>query len=436
MSVVRMKDEAETTRAVSGSGMDRVIEKRTLPRRIRYAIGGAIALALLGGIYVAAPDGQSQTVPAARITVSTVTDGRFEDTLPVRARVTPLVSVYLDAIEGGRVEKVLVEDGATVEKGQLLAVLSNAELQLSVLARQTEVTQQLNSMRALELQLSQTRFQNDRALLESELALRKAQRQYDREAPLAVKGFVAGKTFKDTTDELAFQKDRHGVVARTRHTDEQLQTNQLAQLREAAASLESSLALARASLDALNIRAPVAGTLSAFSIQVGQSMGRGERLGQIDSAGRNKLAATVDEFHLPRIRPGQSAAVEWRGKTYPLTVAKIYPTVVNGTFEIDLQFKGDEPPQLQRGQTLQPRLTLGDPSRARLIPNGAFYNDTGGSWVFVVAPDGDEAVKRQVRLGRRNSDNIEVLDGLDPGEKVITSPYTGFADKDRLDLET
>ena len=259
MSVVRIKDEAESTGAVSGSGMDRVIEKRTLPKTIRYAIGGALALALLSVIYVATPDGQSQSVSAARITVSTVTDGRFEDTLPVRARVTPLVSVYLDAIEGGRVEKVLVEDGATVEKGQLLAVLSNAELQLSVLARQTEVTQQLNSMRALELQLSQTRFQNDRALLESELALRKAQRQYEREAPLAVKGFVAGKTFKDTTDELAFQKDRHGVVARTRHTDEQLQTNQLAQLREAAASLESSLALARASLDALNIRAPDSG---------------------------------------------------------------------------------------------------------------------------------------------------------------------------------
>lgn len=436
MSVVRIKNETESqSGANSGGGMDRVIEKRTLPKRLKYALGGVAALTILGGLYAVMPDGQSQTIPAERVMISTVTESEFEDTLPLRARVTPLVSVYLDAIEGGRVERVLVEDGAAVEKGQLLAVLSNAELQLSVLARQTEVTQQLNSMRGLELALSQTRFQNDRSLLEADLELRKAQRQYDREAPLAAKGFVAGKTFRDTADDLAFQKERYAVVQRTRRTDERLQSSQLAQLRASAASLESSLALARASLDALNLRAPVSGTLSAFSIQVGQSMARGERLGQIDSAGRNKLSATVDEFHLPRIQPGQQASVDWNGKTYPLTVAKIYPTVVNGTFEIDLQFKGDEPPQLQRGQTLQPRLTLGDPSRARLIPNGAFYNDTGGSWVFVVAPDGDEAVKRPVRLGRRNSEFIEVLDGLDPGEKVLTSPYTGFADKDRLDLE-
>ena len=224
------------------------------------------------------------------------------------------------------------------------------------------------------------------------------------------------------------------MIRRTQATDERLQSTQLAQLRASTASLNQSLELANASLDALNLRAPVTGQLTAFSIQVGQSFTRGERLGQIDSAGRNKLRAQVDEFYLGRVTEGQIANAEVGGRAYRMRVSKIYPQVRNGAFEVDLQFVGQEPADLQRGQTVQTRLTLGDPAPALLIPNGAFYNETGGNWVFVVSPDGDSAVKRQVRLGRRNADFIEVLDGLDPGERVITSPYTGFAERDRLDL--
>lgn len=419
----------------SGGAMDRVVARRTLPLKMKIALGAVGAIALLGIGWSYMPSGSSQTLPAERVAISTVTQGRFDDFLPLRARVTPLITVYLDAIEGGRVEEVLVEDGANVQKGQLLARLSNAELQLSVLARQTEVTQQLNSMRSQELALSQNRLTNSRALLEADLALKKAQRQYEREAPLAARGFVAGRTFADTRDDLTYQRDRRAVLAHTQSTDERLQSSQLGQLRASAETLQSSLAVARASLEALDLRAPVAGTVSAFSIQVGQSMARGERLGQIDSPGRNKLVAGIDEYYLPRVQLGQTATVDWNGKSYRMKVAKIYPTVRNGQFEIDLQFLDSEPPQIQRGQTLQAKLTLGDPVRARLIPNGSFYNDTGGSWVFVVTPDGGEAVKRAVRLGRRNADFIEILDGLEPGEKVLTSPYTGFADKDRLVLE-
>lgn len=435
MSVVRMKSDPNDATPPSGGAMDRVVESKSLPMRAKLAIGGAALALFLILFYAFAPDGQSQTIAADRATVSTVTEGKFEDFLPLRARVTPLVTVYLDAIEGGRVEEVLVEDGATVQKGQLLAVLSNAELQLSVLARQTEVTQQLNSMRSQELALAQNRLQNERNLLEADLATRKVARQFERERPLAEKGFVAGKTFRDTSDDLAYQRDRLEVLRRGQATDERLQTNQLAQLRASAASMGSSLELARATLDALNLRAPVSGQLSGFSIQVGQSMGRGERLGQIDSPGSNKLIASVDEYYLGRVAVGQKATVDYGGKTFSLRVTKIYPQVRNGAFEVDLQFLGDEPADIQRGQTLQPRLTLSDPAQALLIPNGAFYNETGGAWVFVVTPDGTEAVKREVRLGRRNAEFIEVLDGLEPGEKVLTSPYTGFADKDRLDLE-
>jgi len=416
--------------------MDRVVAASGLSGRVKIGIAAALGFGLLVLFYLFAPTGESQTVAAERLTISTVTKGRFDDFLPLRARVTPLVSVYLDAIEGGRVEQVLVEDGAMVRKGQMLAMLSNAELQLSVLARQTEVTQQINSMRSQELALAQSRLANERALIEANLLARRAQRQYEVQKPLADKGFVAGRTMKDSQDDYAASRRRSEVLRRSQATDERLQSSQLAQLRASTESLNSSLGIARATLDALNLRAPVDGQLTAFSIQVGQSLSRGERLGQIDSAGRNKIVAQVDEFYLGRVEPGQIATVDHGGKAYRAKVAKIYPQVRNGTFEVDLIFVGQEPAGLNRGQTLQVRLTLGDPTPALLIPAGAFYNETGGAFIFVVAPGGGSAVKRPVRLGRRNSEYIEVLDGLEPGERVITSPYTGFADKDRLDLET
>jgi HlyD family secretion protein len=419
-----------------GAAMDREIPTRRLGRRALIAIGAGVAIigALL--FYFLAPSGASQSVAAERLTISPVTRGVFEDFLPLRARVTPLVTVFLDAVEGGRVERLLVEDGATVAKGQLLAVLSNADLQLSTLARQTEVEQQLNNMRSQELALAQTRSANQREIILAELDAAKARRQYEVQRPLADRGFVAGRVFRDSADDLRYQQRRSGVLRQSSATDERLQSSQLRQLRASAAGLAASLQIARDSLDQLNLRAPVAGQLTAFSAQLGQSMQRGERLGQIDSPGRNKLEADVDEFYLGRVVLGQRATLDQNGKAYSLKVAKIYPQVRNGQFRVDLTFVGAEPAGVQRGQTLQARLTLSDPAKARLIPNGSFYNDTGGNWVFVVAADGRSATRRNVRLGRRNTDFVEVIDGLDPGERVITSPYTGLTDKDRLSIET
>lgn len=434
MSVVSMKGVEKGRGPQSGSGMDRVVETRRLPKWAKFAGAGAAVLLALLLFWWFAPARNSQTIAADRLTISTVQKGRFDDFVPLRGRVTPLVTVFLDAVEGGRVEKLYVEDGAMVKKGQLLAELSNSDLQNNLLARQADVSREMNSMRNMELALAQTRVNDRRNLIEAELTADKARRQYEMQRPLAAKGFIAGRTVRDSKDDYDASRRRLEVLKAGQSTDERLQTSQLAQLRASNASLSQSLAIARSTLDALNLRAPVDGQLTAFSIQVGQSLQRGERLGQVDSAGHNKLMADVDEFYLGRVQPGQTATVDSGGKTYKAKVAKIYPQVRNGTFQIDLWFVDGEPTDIQRGQTLQVKLTLGDPSPARLIPNGAFYTETGGSWVFVVAPDGRSAVKRQVRLGRRNADMIEVLDGLEPGEKVITSPYTGFADKDRLDL--
>jgi HlyD family secretion protein len=436
MSVVRMKKSKDSPAPVSGSGMDQVIETKRLPGWAKWG-GGGLALLLAALLFWwFSPSGSSETVEADHITISQVTRGTFEDFIPLRAKVTPLITVFIDSLEGGRVEKILVEDGATLRKGQMIAVLSNADLQLSTLRDQAEVEQQINAMRSQELALAQTQLTDERAILESRLAVQKAKRQLDMEKPLAEQGFVAKRQFADTQDQHAFELQRAEVLKRTQATDQQLQRSQLAKLRESASSLQSSLALARANLEALNLRSPVDGQLSGFNIQVGQSLQRGERIAQIDSPGHNKLQAGVDEFYLGRIAIGQKANLDWNGKRFTARVTKIYPQVQNGQFQIDLQFIGAEPDNIQRGQTMQTRLTLSDPAPAVLLPNGAFYNDTQGAWVFVVAPDGRSAIRRDVRLGRRNTDTVEVLDGLTPGEHVITSPYTGYTDKSRLNLKS
>jgi HlyD family secretion protein len=416
--------------------MDRVIVRKKIDKRILIGAGAGAILLLFLLFWLFAPRSGSQTVNPNRLTIAEAKQGIFEDFLPLRARVAPLVTVYLDAVEGGRVEELAVEDGATVVKGQLLAVLSNADLQLSTLARQTEVEQQLTNMRSQELALQQTRSSNRRELNQALTDLSKAQRLHDLQRPLAEKGFVPGKVFNDTKDDLEYQKNRLAILKRSIAEDEALQASQLGQLRASTTSLNQSLSIARSSLSQLRLLAPVSGQLSGFSIQLGQSLQQGERLGQIDSAGRNKLEADVDEFYLGRVAVGQSASIEVDGKTYGMKVAKIYPQVRNGQFRIDLVFDGPEPGSIQRGQTMQTKLTLGDSSRALMIPNGAFFNDTGGNWVFVVDEGGKSAERRPVQLGRRNNDFIEVLDGLKPGERIITSTYSGLVDRDHLSFDT
>jgi HlyD family secretion protein len=431
VSLVELR-RSTRSEAVTGGAMDRVIERKRIDPRILIA-GAATALLLIILVFwLFAPRSDSVSVARDRLTIAPVERGVFEDFLPLRARVTPLVTVYLDAVEGGQVQKKLVEDGAQVVQGQLLAVLSNAELQLSTLEKQAEVEQQLNNMRSQELALLNTRNANLRDLNQAETDLAKARRQYDLYKPLAEKGFVSSKTFNDARDDLEYQSNRLRILRQSIAQNEALQSSQLAQLRAASGSLNSSMGVARDSLGQLNIRAPVTGQLSGFDIQLGQSLQQGERVGQIDSAGGDKLQADVDEFYLGRVAVGQTASADMDGKTYRLKVAKVYPQVRNGQFQIDLLFDGPEPRSMQRGQTVQAKLTLGDASKALLVPNGAFFNDTGGSWVFVVDKSGNGATKRPVQLGRRNSDFIEVLSGLQPGDRVITSSYSGLTDKDRL----
>jgi HlyD family secretion protein len=420
--------------SISGQGMDRVVEKRMSPaRKLAYVAAAIVAAAFVWWLVGMLTGGRTLSVNSQRVMVSPVTVGTYEDFVPLRGRLVPLSTVYLDAIEGGRVEEILVEDGALVSAGDPIVRLSNTNLQLEVLGREAAVTEQLNNMRTIELQLEQNRLSHKRNLVEIDYQIVRLNRAIERQRELAAKNLVSQSTIEELEDELTYYENRRTVTLESQATDTRLQEQQLAQLRAAGEQLETSLRFARKNLEDLNVRAPVDGKLSGFNVEVGQSITRGGRLGQIDDPDAYKLKVQIDEYYLGRVDLQQMGIADHGRSEYELRVAKIYPQVNNGQFEVDMLFD-EEPEDLRRGQTLQLKLILGDNTDAVLIPNGSFYQETGGNWVFVVSPDGTEALRRNVRLGRRNTDFIEVLEGLEPGERVITSPYTSYADMDRLTL--
>ena len=433
--ISRLTEPRDKGVSISGQSMDRVVAKKMpLGRMVAYGAGAVVAALFIYWLVGMLLGGRSLSVNAQRIYVSDVTVGTFEDFIPLRGRLVPRSTVYLDAIEGGRVEEVLIEDGTIVAAGDPIALLSNTNLQLEVLGREAAVTEQLNNMRTIELQLEQNRLAHKRNLVEIDYQIVRLNRSIKRQGELAAKELVSQSTVDELQDELDYYMNRREVTLESQETDTRMQTQQLQQLRLAGTQLQTGLAFARKNLDDLNVRAPVSGKLSGFNIEVGQSIERGGRLGQIDDPDGYKLNAQIDEFYLGRVDLQQVATAEHGRDTYDLRVAKIYPQVNNGQFDVDMVFEKD-PVGLRRGQTMQVKLTLGDNADAILIPNGSFYQETGGNWIFVVSADGTEAVKRTVRLGRRNTDFIEVLDGLEPGEKVITSPYTSYVGMDRLTLD-
>jgi len=419
---------------ISGQAMDRRVEKKmSFGRYGLYAAGGIAVLLFAWWFIDMLAGGRSLSVNSQRITASPVTTGTYEDFIPLRGRLVPRSTVFLDAIEGGRVEEILVEDGAIVEAGDPIAVLSNTNLQLEVLGREAAVTEQLNNMRTIELQLEQNRLSHKRNLVEIDYQITRLTREINRQRELITKNLVSQSTVDQLEDELVYYNNRRDVTLESQATDARMQEQQLRQLRDAGNQLQAGLGFASKNLEDLSVRAPVAGKLSGFNIEIGQSITRGGRLGQIDDPDGYKLNVRIDEYYMGRVDLQLEATAEHNGRDLRLHVSKIYPQVNEGQFEVDMLFDED-PVGLRRGQTLQVRLTLGDNTDATLIPNGSFYQDTGGSWVFVVSPDGSEAIKRSVRLGRRNQNFIEVLDGLEPGESVITSPYTSFVGMDRLSL--
>ncbi len=415
--------------------MDRRIEKTSRrPLLIGAAAVGVVAIILV--VLLTYDTSTSFTLDGQRIRTAEVSTGMYEDYIPLRASVDPEKTVYLDAIEGGRVEAILVEEGAFVEEGQPLVDLSNTSLQLDVIAREAEVSEQLNNLRNTQLAIEQNRLKLKGDLIEIDFQIVKLSRLVSRYEELEGNQFISKTEYEDSRDELEYWRSRRGITEQSQAQDEEIRLAQIEQLNSSVQQLEKNLILARANLDNLLIRAPRNGQLTSLNAELGESKSRGERLGQIDDVDRFKAVAMVNEFYLNRVRLGQQAILDINGREHRLEISKIYPEVQASQFEIDLRFLGDAPADIRRGQTLQLRLILGDTAeRATLVSNGPFFNDTGGAWVFVLDPDGKIATKREVQLGRRNPNTIEVESGLLPGDEIIISSYANFIDVDRLFID-
>lgn len=428
------EEPTQAANADTLSGMDRAIVRRKPRRALRYAVGGAVLLAGISWLALSF-GGSVYRVPIDRLTIGTVREGPFEDYAAVRGAVAPLTTVYLTTEQGGAVKQVLVEDGAAVKSGQPLIVLSNPTLQMQFASRQVDTARQIGDVHNTELQLEQTRFANQKDLLDIEFQLRTLKSDVDRDERLFRANAISTAQLEKDRDKYAYEIKLRTASLASFKTARAIQQKQLKQLRETLVQLNENLAVARESLDALIIRAPMDGQLTARDAEVGQSKAPGAVLGQVDSADRFKLTAQVDEFYLGRVRIGQDAILNIDGRDWRARVAKIYPQVTGGTFKTDFLFVGPAPTGVHAGQAVDLKLELGGAKKALLLPNGQFYQDTGGAWAFVLSANGRTAVRRPIRLGRRNPGFVEVLDGLKPGDRVIVSGYDAFKTADKVKIE-
>ena len=415
--------------------MDRKIGGQQKKPKI-IAVAALLAVAIVVYLWASYDPSTSFTLDGQRIRIAEVSNGVYEDYIPLRATVEPERTVYLDAIDGGRVEAILVEEGAIVEAGQPLVELSNTSLQLDVIAREAEVSEQLNNLRNTQLAIEQNRLKLKSDLIEIDYQILRLSRLVSRYEELEGKQFLSRNEYDNSIDELDYWKSRRVVTKESQVQDEKIRLVQIAQLNNSVEQLEKNLTLASANLDDLLIRAPRAGKLTSMNAEIGESKARGERLGQIDDVDKFKATALVNEFYLNRVRVGQQALLTVNGKDYALEVSKIYPEVQAAQFEVDLRFSAAAPQDIRRGQALQLRLVLGDTTKsATLLASGPFFNDTGGAWVFVLDAGGEVARRRPVQFGRRNPNNIEVEAGLVAGDKVIVSSYASFIEVERLFID-
>ena len=415
-----------------GQAMDRALP----PPRYRWAWRVAGGLALL----LAAAFGwqhRNLGLPLARadLDIDTVRQGVFDDVLVTRATVLPLHSVLLDAVENGQVEQVLVKEGAAVEAGALLFVLRSPQRAQELMQRSAEAAQQLANLATFRAAWVAAQAQQRRELTQAGFELERAERADRRNRELAATGFVSPAALEESADRLA-QAQRLLTQLRM-DGDAELATREqsVRAMERAVAELERGLAAMRAASDGLAVRAPVAGRLTGFALQLGESVRAGSRIARIDSTGRFKLSTRLDEFHLPRIREGLPATLAHAGREHALVVSRIDPQVKDGRFSVELSFEGEGPADLQAGQNLDARLTLGQPQPALLLKDGGFVSDTGGAWAFVLGAGGRHAERRSLQLGRRAGGQLEVLGGLQAGERVVVSPYRAFLNATVLRLQ-
>jgi len=417
--------------------MDRPIARPLWRRRGALIAAGALAAVLSTAGLAAAVLGDARPsirVPAQNVTLGTAQPGVFHDFVVLRATAQPRDVIYLDALEGGQVQQVLAQAGDLVAQGQPLLRFRNTELELEVLDREGRLVESITELQTYEKQLEDTRLANEKAAAQIEYDITRLQRTAERRDALAAKGYISRDLHDQVHDELNHNRTLLPLQTTANQQQDLLRRRQIPQIRTELATLQESLKVTRTKLDALVVRAPVAGRLTDMDIKVGEIRNRGQRLGQIVADTGFKLQAQIDEYYLDRVRAGQTGVVTIEDREVPVRVTRVDPQVKNATFQVDLAFEGAMPRGLLPGQALEGRLTLGGDRPALILPAGPFLERTGGDWVMVADASGGHADRRRIRIGRRSAEQVEVLAGLKAGERVITSDYTGFEKVDRVVL--
>ncbi|HWC55289.1 MAG TPA: HlyD family efflux transporter periplasmic adaptor subunit [Chitinophagaceae bacterium] len=416
--------------------MDRVIAKKKWNRKKIMTIGGIAAIVLLAVASYYFTSGKSKlNVDQDRITISEVKKGPFQEFIPVNGVVMPLTSIYLDALEGGRVEEKFVEDGAIMKKGDPILRLSNTDLELNLLSQQSNVYNTLTQMQIARNAAQQNTVTKLNQMTDVESALKEAERVYTLDKSLYQQKAIGLQEFKKAENDYNYYLQKKDLTKQLLKQDSLTNEQQLEQAKQSYQGSQDALSLFRKKVGDLIVRAPIDGQLTSLDAEIGQSKNKGERLGQIDVLDGFKVRVDIDEHYISRIYTGLMGEFTFADKDYKLKIIKVYTQVTNGRFQVDMAFVGDAPQGIRRGQTLQIRLALSDETQALLLAKGGFYQQTGGNWVFKVSDNGNTAYKVDIQLGRQNPDYYEVLSGLKPGDKVVTSSYENYGNMQELVLK-
>lgn len=394
-------------------------------------------MAILFAYIIINSSGESKlNVDPDRLTVSAVSYGPFQEYIPVNGNVVPIQTLYLDAIEGGRVERIMIEGGAYVTEGDTILALSNANLQLDVFNREAQILEQINQLQNRQLSLQQERLRLREMMVEMRYNVQRTSRQFEQNRELKERNLVSEEEFRQAEENFHSTRERLGIIRETYMIDSVQTQNALNFITTSLVRMQTNLRMVQQSMDHLVLTAPITGQLTSLNAEIGESKSRGQRLGQIDVLDGYKVRVAIDEHYLARVNMGQSGEFDFAGRSYRMEITKIYPEVREGRFEVDMEFTDEEAPEgIRRGQTVRMRLELGDLTESVLLTRGGFFQQTGGNWVYVLDQNGESAYRRQIRLGRQNPQYFEVIEGLQPGEQVITSSYDNFGENERLVLK-
>jgi len=416
--------------------MDIKLEKKKGLRPKHY---GYIALGLLilfaGYQLIFASSVSTFRTEKDKLSVAEVIQGKFDDYITINGNVAPIATIYMDAYEGGRVEEKLIEEGAMVKKGDIILKLENMNLYEDILQSESNLALKQNDLRSTKLQFDSRMVDGRKSLATVSTELQKSKRNFEQNEALYKDELISKEEYLISKENYELSKKQYDIVKLQTENDEELRKTSLTGLDADLERMQKTLGMVYQRLDHLNVRAPADGQLGFLDAEIGQSIAQGERIGQINVLTDYKIEATIDEHYIDRVVRDLTAVLDRNGEEYPLRLRKVYPEVRNGKFKVDLVFTDSRPLTIRTGQSYNIKLQLGESSDALLVPKGSFFQSTGGQWIFVVGPNDEEALKRNIRIGKQNSRYYEVLEGLQAGEKVITSNYDSFGEAEKIVLK-